>query len=214
MGGKTTVVGVTPVDYAAMMTTKEKQAAGMRNYWSELKAGNRPTRRFTPRKPAPFWSRVKKSAGRNSCWLWVGALSGDGYGSVRTQGCTRGAHRVAWEEAHGPVPRGCSVLHKCDVPQCVRLSHLFLGTQTDNMADASRKGRLAGRKSASGEHHGSHTHPESVRRGARNGAAVLTEQQVAAIRAAYPMKTQKKLAQEYSVDQVTISRIVRRVTYK
>jgi hypothetical protein len=51
-------------------------------------------------------------------------------------------HRVAWELAVGPIPAGASVLHKCDVPLCCNPSHLFLGTQTDNLADAREKGRL------------------------------------------------------------------------
>ena len=51
------------------------------------------------------------------------------------------AHRVAWMLAHGPIPRGMNVLHRCDVPRCVNPDHLFLGTQHDNVRDMIAKGR-------------------------------------------------------------------------
>lgn len=49
--------------------------------------------------------------------------------------------RLTWEEAHGPIPEGLDVLHKCDNPPCRTLEHLFLGTNADNVADREAKGR-------------------------------------------------------------------------
>lgn len=51
------------------------------------------------------------------------------------------AHRQEWIKAHGPIEAGQVVMHLCDNPACVRLDHLALGTQGDNMRDMWRKGR-------------------------------------------------------------------------
>lgn len=98
-----------------------------------------------------FWSKVRKSSG---CWLWKGAVRNDGYGwfsRTRQEGPER-AHRMAWQLIRGIIPKGKQVLHKCDTPQCVRLSHLFLGTHRDNMSDMFAKGRrVAARGSENGK---------------------------------------------------------------
>ena len=85
-----------------------------------------------------FWRRVEKTP---TCWLWTGTKHRQGYGFIYRNDKNRLTHRYAWEMARGEIPTGMMVLHKCDVTACVRLSHLFLGTQTDNMRDMVKKGR-------------------------------------------------------------------------
>lgn len=87
-----------------------------------------------------FWTKVRKSDG---CWEWTAGRSGKGYGQFYTGSALRdGAHRVAWELTHGPVPPSMVVMHLCDNPPCVRPSHLALGGQSANITDAFRKGRI------------------------------------------------------------------------
>jgi hypothetical protein len=48
----------------------------------------------------------------------------------------RHAHRVALAVALGrPLRPGMFACHKCDVKECVRPSHLYEGTQSDNELD-------------------------------------------------------------------------------
>lgn len=86
-----------------------------------------------------FWSYVSKS---NECWLWTGGKQHGGYGHFNIAfNVHASAHRFAWSEVNGPVPKGMCVLHKCDVRDCVNPDHLFLGTNDDNVADKMAKGR-------------------------------------------------------------------------
>lgn len=53
----------------------------------------------------------------------------------------RRVHQVAWILTNGPIPPGMGVLHRCDNQPCCNPSHLFIGTQADNVADMVAKGR-------------------------------------------------------------------------
>jgi hypothetical protein len=82
------------------------------------------------------------------CIEWTGPLDGKGYGKQRIQGRLVGSHRLAFAAAHGPIPVGLDVLHRCDNPPCVNPDHLFLGTAADNARDMVAKGRQRNGRSA------------------------------------------------------------------
>ena len=93
--------------------------------------------RWTPFEPY-FWSLVRKGDG---CWEWQGDRWGKGYGRITRGQRRETAHRVAYELAIGPITEGALVCHRCDNKLCVRPDHLFLGTQSDNMQDWTKKGK-------------------------------------------------------------------------
>lgn len=90
---------------------------------------------------ARFEAKFRRSA--NGCWEWVAAKKGAGYGAFWLSGALRGAHRAALFLYRGePLDSDMHAMHSCDNPACVNPDHLSYGTRTDNMRDASAKGRI------------------------------------------------------------------------
>lgn len=92
---------------------------------------------------ANFWNRVKWASGAD-CWLWDGPKT-RGYGvyayTVQKRVYRVYAHRFRWLIGES-IPDRFVACHACDTPLCCNKLHLFVGTQGDNLRDASRKGRL------------------------------------------------------------------------
>lgn len=109
-----------------------------------------------------FWTYVDRRGGPDACWPWQAATDKDGYGKFQ-HGPHGGqehirAHRYALRVTVGGD--GEATLHwKCDNPPCCNPAHPRWGTQTENRADCTAKGR-----NATGERHGTHTKPASWKR--------------------------------------------------
>lgn len=95
------------------------------------------------------WRR--RVAATASCSLWLGAVGSDGYGRFAVRGPDGSArtvtpHQVAARLAWGDVPPGATLMHDCDMRLCVATApgHLRVGTQSENMRQAARRGRAAG----------------------------------------------------------------------
>lgn len=94
-----------------------------------------------------FWKKVNKIGSipthmkhLGNCWEWIGSLA-SGYGQSQMNGKPLNAHRVSWIMANGKIETGKWILHHCDNRACVRPSHLFCGTPSDNVIDLIKKGR-------------------------------------------------------------------------
>lgn len=146
-----------------------------------------------------FWDKVAKTP---ACWLWTASKTGSGYGKFSVKRRLHPAHRVSWSLHYGTIPPGMFVLHRCDVPACVRPGHLRVGTPRENTQDMMQKGRHA----CNGG-------------GDSNSEAKLTWDQVRAIRARYeptrhlarndPARvTILQLAAEFSIGRTSVLNIV------
>jgi len=136
-------------------------------------------------------ARKKEAA----CWEWIGAKDRDGYGRINVGPDKRSyqAHRLAWELTYGPIPEGVFVCHHCDSPGCVNPNHLFLGSNSDNIQDALKKGRKWKFPDRSGENH---------------PRAKLTWDNVQYIRENQGVITQREMAQTFGVSISTIAMVV------
>ena len=136
----------------------------------------------------PLVEGVHYRVSPSGCWEWLRAKV-YGYGEITVNYKNWRAHRLSYTIFRGPIPPGMMVCHSCDNHACVNPSHLWLGTQADNIQDAINKGRQV--------------------RGETHGEAKLTPEQVRycrqAARAGVPSKD---LAHQFGVVYMTIYRIV------
>jgi hypothetical protein len=99
--------------------------------------------------PERFWPKVDQSGGPDACWPYTGVRNHRGYGQF-TVGRVEGqkpASRIALELTLGrQLEPGELACHTCDNPPCCNPAHLWLGTNSENMIDAGRKGRIFGQR--------------------------------------------------------------------
>ena len=69
--------------------------------------------------------RIVKQDGPDGCWIWTGAQSANGYGTIWASGKTCYAHRLAYELWAEPIPQGHWVIHRCGHPACCNPDHLY-----------------------------------------------------------------------------------------
>lgn len=78
-----------------------------------------------------FWEKVNKT---DTCWEWIGALNGKGYGHIRVTKQRKMilAHRLSYEMHKEAIPVGLVLDHLCRNTKCCNPDHLEAVTQCVN----------------------------------------------------------------------------------
>lgn len=174
---------------------------------------------LTEQQIARFWAKVARGE-PDTCWLWTGSVRRNGYGhvSIRRPGQKKttsfSAHVIARWLATGEWPMGRCTLHSCDVRyaaqditcrRCVNPSHLWLGSDMDNVRDMVAKGRDR-----------ASVNPESTLRGESHGSARLNDLQVLEIRRLHAtgLYSMAALGRQFGITSTHVSWIVTRKSWR
>ncbi|MDJ1136239.1 HNH endonuclease signature motif containing protein [Streptomyces iconiensis] len=153
-----------------------------------------------PRVPAPErFAAMVNTAGPISlvrgvlgpCHHWDGSLNENGYGSFWGADRTVKAHRFAYEQAHGPIPAGLDVDHRCRNRACVRPSHLRAVTHRENILASSNH---VARRAAVTHCPTGHAYDEANTYRAKNGTRKCRACKTTAQRAARAAARERQLA--------------------
>jgi HNH endonuclease len=140
-----------------------------------------------------LWSKIDVR-GEDECWPLIRVPKR--YGSMGKTPLRKrtSIHKAVFESMHRPLGPDEFACHSCDNKWCCNPAHLWPGTTTDNMRDASQKGLLA--------------------RGSDVVHSVLTEAQVRIIREfSFALFSHREVADVLGCNKESIGRIVRRETW-
>lgn len=142
--------------------------------------------------PQEYFRTVVIAYNGDDCLFWPYGKNVYGYAMMGGEYVSR----LVCEEENGPPPSdNLDAAHSCGKGHlgCVSRRHLSWKTRAENLADKIEHGTDS--------------------RGERCHFAKLTERDVLAIRAAVNHRKQREIAQEYDIDQSTVSDIVRRKSW-
>lgn len=144
-----------------------------------------------------YFRHVQKT---DTCWLWTGEISTNGYARFHADRAKHSATRWLYQTTIGPLEKRLRLCHTCDVRHCVNPSHLFVGTDTDNMRDCINKGRFV----------------HNVPYGSRSSKAKLNEAQVVDIltNPTYRAIGSAEVANSFGVSRSAIQKIWGRRRWK
>ena len=156
---------------------------------------NTVTEKIDPKRLAKIAEKLAAlTAKSEGCWLWTGYTQPNGYGWVNVGGLKVAAHRAALLAEGMAVPAGMDVCHHCDVRNCVRPSHLYVGSRRQNMADCTQRRR--------------HNKPT----GAQHWCAKLSDDAVRTIRTRRAAgEPHAAIAADFNISAATSSRVARRI---
>ncbi len=125
----------------------------------------------------------------NGCKNWPLGINSKGYGVYSICNITYSSHRLIYNTLKsGFSGDGMVIRHKCDNRACCNIDHLQIGTQSDNLMDASKRKRL--------------------KFGEENKRSIFNEEQIIEIRNSYPEKSTIELAKIYKTNSQTIRALI------
>lgn len=130
----------------------------------------------------------------NGCKIWPMGINSAGYGHFSLKNKSFCVSRLLYYTLYPNTEINLVVRHKCDVRSCCNIDHLEIGTQKNNIEDASKRNRL--------------------RVGEENKMSSLTEKQVLYCREAYPVKSTWELSKELGVNANNIGNAICGKTWK
>lgn len=81
-----------------------------------------------------FMKKVQKT---ETCWLWMGTIRSEGYGTFNLYNYgAKNAHRTSYELFKGEIPPKMDIDHLCRNKQCVNPEHLEAVTRQENIQRA------------------------------------------------------------------------------
>jgi hypothetical protein len=138
-----------------------------------------------------FMKRITiNSTPESTCWLWNGTTLANGYGECSPEGKRMYTHRYSYIYHKGAIPEGFDICHSCDVRLCCNPEHLRADTRKSNVDDMRAR------------------NPKAFNRKISDADVLVICSKVA------EGKTINEVAEEYSVDRHTISKIVNNKTHK
>lgn len=91
------------------------------------------------RQRAERLARTKVTRDSTGCWIWQGAKTKEGYGTIGIivdgRRTNTSVHRLFYAAYVDDIPRGESVHHRCGTRACVNPEHLEPISQRENMAE-------------------------------------------------------------------------------
>lgn len=141
-----------------------------------------------------FWDKFTK-IGNDACWEWKAGKCKLGYGIFKLCGSSYVASRVAYFLQYKADPGSFYVCHECNNTSCVNPSHLYLGTQFENMQQCASEGRIN-------------------QAGSLNPRAILHESDIPVIRARLKRESIAAIARAYGVGHAVIWRIDHNDTWR
>src|SRR5216684_6533930 len=125
----------------------------------------------------------------NGCKIWPKGLSGAGYGVYSICDFTYSVPRLLYNTLKDGFYRdGVVIRHKCDNRACCNIDHLEIGTQSQNIQDASKRKRL--------------------KFGENNKQSIFKENEILNIRNSYPTQSTVELAKIYNTSASVIRNII------